>query len=315
MSTIPKPVPHVPAFRRRGLVAGVIGLLMGAILLGSADAPATVNPAQAAKQRTARAGRHPIVIVWLENHTARQISRAHAPFLKGLKSRGRYFTHYNGVSDPSLPNYLAFASGSTKGKRGSNSIRAGEIRGPTIWRQLSRAGVSWGVFQESMPRACFTSSQSSNRRTGPYVIRHNPAIPFADIRHSPACRRVKPLGRLPRKLPRVSFVTPAICNDMHGIGDNSHGASCRSGSSALVTRGDRWLRQRVPRWRRAGATVIITFDEGSGPLFTIAVGNGVRRSVDRRRYNHYSLLAALERRFHVPKLGHARSARPLPLGP
>ena len=251
----------------------------------------------------------------MENHTARQITKAAAPFMTSLKRHGRYFANYHGVTDPSLPNYLAFASGSTKGKSGTDSIHAGEIPGRTIWRQLGAAGVSWGVYQESMPSTCYTGSQSSNHRTGPYVLRHNPATSFAEIVHSRACKRVKPLTKMTRKLPRVSFVTPAICNDMHGVGDSSFGAACRSGSSAVIRRGDQWLRRWVPRWRKAGATVVITFDEGSSALYTIVVGRGVRRSVDHHRYSHYSLLASLERRFHLPRLGSARHAAPMPIGP
>jgi phosphatidylinositol-3-phosphatase len=315
MPTPPNPAKLASAFRRRGVLGLLSGLLMGAIALSSAPLTATATPATHTASQAMRAGRHPVVIVWMENHTARQITKAAAPYLTSLKRRGRYFSNYHGITDPSLPNYLAFASGSTKGKSGTDSIHAGEIKGRTIWRQLGGAGVSWGVYQESMPSTCYTGSQASNHATGPYVLRHNPATSFAEIAHSHACSRVKPLGKMTRHLPSVSFVTPAICNDMHGVGDASFGPSCRSGSSAVIRRGDQWLQRRVPRWRKAGATVVITFDEGSSPLYTIVVGHGVRRSVDHRAYNHYSLLASLERRFHLPRLGSARNARPLPIGP
>ena len=180
--------------------------------------------------------------------------------------------------------------------------------GRTIWRQLGAAGVSWGVYQESMPSTCYTGSQSSNRRTGPYVLRHNPATSFAEIAHSRACKRVKPLTKMTRKLPRVSFVTPAICNDMHGVGDSSFGASCRTGSSAIIRRGDQWLRRWVPRWRKAGATVIITFDEGSSALYTIAVGRGVRRSVDHHQLQPL-LPARLARAAIPPPTARQRASR------
>ena len=257
-----------------------------------------------------RAGGRPIVIVWMENHTARQITKATAPFMTSLKRRGRYFANYHGVTEPSLPNYLAFASGSTKGKSGTDSIHAGEIPGRTIWRQLGAAGVSWGVYQESMPSTCYTGSQASNRLTGPYVLRHNPATSFAEIARSRACRRVKPLGKMTRKLPLVSFVTPAICNDMHGVGDSSFGASCRSGSSAVIRRGDQWLHRWVPRWRKAGATVVITFDEGSSALYTIAVGSGVHRA--RRPSPLQPLLAARLARAAVPPAAARRRAARAP---
>ena len=126
---------------------------------------------------------------------------------------------------------------------------------------------------------------------------------------------MKPLGKTTGQLPRVSFVTPAICNDMHGVGDSSFARRAVRDSSAVIRRGDQWLHRWVPRWRKAGATVIITFDEGSSALYNAVVGSGVRRSVDHHSYNHYSLLASLERRFHLPRLGGAQHAWPMPIGP
>lgn len=297
---------------RRALAIAAVGgfLLSSQLVAGSARATASPAP-----RRAARAQHHPLVIVWLENHTASQITRAAAPFLTTLKTRGRYFSNYYGVADPSLPNYVAFASGSTHGKVGTDSITAGELPGTTIWRQLTKAGVSWGVYQEAMPSRCYRGTYANNARTGPYVLRHNPATPFGNILRSAACQRVRPLSAMPWRLPQVSFVTPAICNDMHGVGDTSMGASCRTGTQALITRGDRWMHVHVKRWRSRGATVVITFDEGGSALYTVVVGNGVRRGVNHLRYTHYSLLAGLERRFGLSRLGKARAARPLPLGP
>ena len=56
----------------------------------------------------------PLVIVVLENHERSDIvGSSSAPYLNGLRSRGIDFTNYVGVTHPSLPNYLAIASGST----------------------------------------------------------------------------------------------------------------------------------------------------------------------------------------------------------
>jgi hypothetical protein len=288
----------------RALSAAALGLLFAASSLAMTGTAAVAAP------------HRPIVIVWLENHSAKQITRKAAPYLSALRRRGRSFANYHGIARPSLPNYLAFASGSTKGKRGSNSIKAGEIRGRTIWRQLSNAGISWGVYQESMPRQCFTGTFAprSGPKGGPYVLRHNPATPFRDVANTRACRRVKPLSDMPMRLPEVSFVTPAICNGMHGVSDNSLGRSCRSGTRAIIRRGDAWMHRHVRAWRNRGASVFITFDEGSGNLYAVEVGKGIGHRVIRRRATHYSLLAGLERRFGLARLGAARGAHPLPLG-
>jgi hypothetical protein len=276
----------------------------------------TFGVASAATALTAtRRSHRPIVIVWLENHTASQITKRDAPYLSSLRAKGRSFSNYHGIARPSLPNYLAFASGSTKGKTGTDSIKAGEIRGRTIWWQLARAGVSFGVYQESMPKACYAGQFAHSAQRGPYVLKHNPATPFAGVFHSKSCGRVRPLSSMPRRLPQVSFVTPALCNDMHGVNSDSLGESCHSRTRAIIRRGDRWMHRHVRRWRKRGASVFITFDEGASNLYAVLVGRGIPQSVVTRRSTHYSLLAGLERRFGFARLGAAGSAHPLSLGP
>jgi hypothetical protein len=87
-----------------------------------------------------------------------------------------------------------------------------------------------------------------------------------------------------------------------------------------VSVGDRWLGRRVPRLLANGAIVIVTFDEGSsdlgggGNVVLVEAGPGVTRGASVGHvYDHYSLLAGLEDRFGVRRLGRARSAAPLPI--
>jgi hypothetical protein len=69
----------------------------------------------------------------------------------------------------------------------------------------------------------------------------------------------------------------------------------------------------------AGATVVITFDEGSsgtgggGNVYAAVDGPGIGSSVNTATYSHYSLLAGLEARFGLAKLGGAKTATPLPI--
>jgi hypothetical protein len=64
---------------------------------------------------------------------------------------------------------------------------------------------------------------------------------------------------------------------------------------------------------------VITFDEGSsgtnggGNIYTVVVGNGVTPRVITTTYNHYSLLAGIEAKYGLARLGAAASAAPLPL--
>jgi hypothetical protein len=251
----------------------------------------------------ATAASGPIIVIFMENHERSSIEKsADAVYLKSFEANGTSFTNYYAVAHPSLPNYLAFASGSTKGKVGTDSISAGEILGANIWGQAQAAGVSWGVYEESMPSVC-----SSVVGQGSYALRHNPATPFHNIFTKPVkCNKVVPYTQFSTSnLPSLSFITPNTCNDMH---------------SCSIATGDNWLAANVPPILAAGATVVITFDEGSsntnggGNVYTAVDGPGIAPSVDTATYNHYSLLAGLELRIGVKRLGGAATATPLPLG-
>lgn len=261
-------------------------------VVGTHEAPA---PASAATMA-------PVIVIVMENKERSTITgSSEADYLNAFRAAARDFTHYYGVTHPSLPNYLATASGSTQGKSGSDSISAGEIGGANLFGQLSGASVSWNVFMESMPSACYGGGSS-----GDYVLRHNPAIPFANIWTKPArCDNVVPYSAFDvSALPQFSFIVPNLCNDMH---------------DCSIATGDNWLAARVPAMLSAGAKVIITFDEGSsstnggGNIYTAIRGPGITSAVNNTTFNHYSLLAALEARYGVIKLNNAVTATQLPI--
>jgi acid phosphatase len=199
-----------------------------------------------------------------------------------------------------LPNYLAFGNGATDGKTGTDSISAGEIGArPTLWNQLKRNKVNFRVYEESMPSACYSGGSSGN-----YQLKHNPAAPFAAVFSKPWCsKRVLPYTS-GATLASVTFIAPNMCNDMH---------------DCSIATGDNWLQARVPAMLSAGATVIITFDEGDsgtnggGNIYTAVDGPGIAGRTATGTYNHYSLLAAIEARFGLTRLNGAAGATPLPL--
>jgi hypothetical protein len=289
---------------RKGLVAlavGGVALLAGAAVVGSSSTSTTqATPSQAPPA--------PLVIIYMENKERTSIiDSSSAPWMNTFADAGINFSNYYGVSHPSLPNYLAFANGSTDGKVGTDSIRAGELpQKPTIWNQLQSHNISWGVYEEGMPSPCYAGGSS-----GRYQLKHNPAIPFATIFNSSVrCKKVQPFSAFnPSALRQVSFITPDMCNDMH---------------DCSVATGNGWLEGKVPPMLAAGATVVITFDEGSssrgvngtsggGLIYTAVDGVGIAPRTVSGQYNHYSLLAAIEQRFGLSKLGAAKSATPLPL--
>ena len=92
-----------------------------------------------------------------------------------LKTSGRYFSKYYGVVRPSFPNYLAFAGGDTFGNTGGGAS-AGALPADNIWNQLTKAGISWGVYQEHMPTVCFANKSKVvfAPTEDKYSIGHNP---------------------------------------------------------------------------------------------------------------------------------------------
>jgi phosphatidylinositol-3-phosphatase len=245
----------------------------------------------------------PTIVIVMENHERSSIeSSPDADYLKSFEAAGRSFTHYYATTHPSLPNYLAFSSGGTDGKTGSDSVNAGEIQATSFWKQLSTHSIPWKVYMEDMPSACYSGGSSGN-----YVLRHNPATVYHDVFAYPKrCAKVVPFSQFSTSsLPRFSFVIPNLCNDMH---------------DCSIATGDNWLAAHVPAMLSAGAEVIITFDEGStstnggGNVYTAIRGPGIGASVNTGTFNHYGFLAALEKRAGVPKLQNAAGAAVLPIG-
>jgi hypothetical protein len=236
------------------------------------------------------------------------------------------------VTHPSLPNYLALASGSTQGQSGTDKVSAGEFSVPSLWDQLTAAGVSWGVYEEGMPGACWNGTSYNDTAAGgtdgQYLLRHNPATAFAPVYTSAECQKVQPLSALSLSaLPQVSFVTPNVCDDDHGIPSGSYDPyqDCVKGSAALLQRGDSWLRSHVSAWTAAGADVLITWDEGAGDagvngtttgggrVAALLTGPGVTPGQDPAQYSHYSVLAGIEDLYGLPLLAGAATANPVPL--
>jgi hypothetical protein len=271
----------------------------------SQPTPSPANTATAAAKQ-----QPPLVVIVMENHELVDVMASSTPYEHALVREGRSYANYFAVAHPSLPNYLALASGSTAGKT-TDDISAGEIGGTTLWDQLSAAGVSWGVYEETMPTPCY-QPYAAGSAPNDYALKHNPATPFRSVYSDAAqCRRVQPLTAMdPHHLPEMSFIVPNECHDAH---------------SCPLSEGDAWLAQRVPPLVAAGADVVVVYDEGTtdlgiagagggGHVFAAEIGPGVPAgAVVSTQLDHYALLAAIERRFGVSPIGNAASASSMPI--
>jgi phospholipase C len=208
-----------------------------------------------------------------------------------LASQYSVATDYHGVSHPSLPNYLAMTSGSTWGitDDGYHPLPAGGIGA-----QLDAAGITWRAYMEGMGGDCMVNG---NR----YALKHNP-FPY----YGNACPpQVVPFTQfdtdMASNVPRFVWITPDLCHDGHDC------------TTAVA---DQWLSQTVPKilatsaWQQNGL-LVITWDEGedsANHVLTLVIHPNPVTRTSASTYDHYSLLATVEDRLGLPRLGLAVNA-------
>jgi hypothetical protein len=241
---------------------------------------------------------HVVVIVFENKDEHQVIDASAAPTFNALARRYVRFTHYRGVSHPSLPNYLAMVSGSTQGIT-SDCTRC-IVDAKNLGDTLDAAGKSWKTYAEGLPDPGYTGAWA-----GRYAKKHDPFVYFRDIASSPGRRkRVVPLAQLrsdlrAKRLPDFALVIPDMCHSMH---------------DCSVRMGDRWLARTIPPLLQLPNTVVfITFDEGlaGNHIPSMAVGTAVRSGIRvTTPTDHYGLLRTIEDAWGLPPLGHSAGAKP-----
>jgi hypothetical protein len=248
----------------------------------------------------------------LENREYGEIvgNRRELPYFNQLVERGAIATNFYAITHPSLPNYLALLGGSTYGI--TSDCTECLAYGPNLATQLSRRGISWRAYMEGLPYPCYTGGD-----TGYYGKRHNPFVYFPSITALPKrCANVVPATQLDadlerRRLPAFGWLTPDGCHDGH---------------DCPLSEVDLYLSELVPRITKQlgpDGLLVITFDEGftktgccgspgGGRIPTLLLGPDVPRGKQIKLLStQYSLLAAIEDRFGLTRLGGAAAARPL----
>jgi phospholipase C len=285
-------------------VIRVLSLLaLGLIVAGAARPAAKHGPCGTATKPPGTYA-HVIWIV-LENHGLNQIvGSSSAPYLTSLARSCGLATNYSAVTHPSLPNYVALTSGDTQGVGDDAPPTDHPLDAVSLFEQAGSAKS----YEESMPWNCALTS------SGAYAVKHNPEAYYTRIR-SDCVKRDVPMGTTSHgafhtalkndTLPRFSFVTPNLCNDMH---------------DCSVATGDAWLKRWIPRITasksyQAGRTALfVTWDENdgsSGNRVAAIVASPFTRSGTKSStaFNHYSLLRTTEQLLGISThLGHAASA-------
>lgn len=267
---------------------------------GSASLSPTAGPG--------RASPHIMVILEENREYGSVIGDPSAPYLTSLAAGGGLATQWFAVTHPSLPNYLALVSGSTQGVHDDGTGHT--FPGPTLVDQLAARGIGWRAYMEDMPSPCDQAPAS-----GGYAKKHDPFVYFRSITGNPAqCGNVVPLGRLAGDLgsgtaPPFLWLTPNLCHDGH---------DCSTATA------DAWLRSEMQTvmasaWYRQGASVVITWDEGStdrgccagaagGQIPTLVVSARGRQRLTTPG-DHDGTLRGIEEAYGVGLLGAAADPR------
>ncbi|WP_405718776.1 alkaline phosphatase family protein [Streptomyces sp. NBC_01537] len=225
-----------------------------------------------------------VVVVVMENHAYTQvIGSSSAPYINNtLKAGGANLTQSYGLTHPSEPNYYMLFSGSAQGRTDDSCVGVGSISAPNLGSELIAAGKTWASYNESLPSQGSTTCSSGN-----YAQKHNPWFGFSNVPTSTA----KTMTQFPTDyttLPKVSFVVPNLCSDMH---------------DCSVSTGDTWIKNKLGAYATWAAThnsiLAVTFDEDNklsgNRIPTVLYGQHVTAgSSSGTTYNHYNVLRTLE---------------------
>ncbi|MFG2696113.1 alkaline phosphatase family protein [Kitasatospora sp. NPDC048407] len=225
-----------------------------------------------------------VIVVVMENHAYSQvIGSSSAPYLNGtLVAGGANLTQSYGLTHPSEPNYYMLFSGSNQGRTDDSCVKVGSMTAPNLASELIAAGKSWGSYNETLP-----SQGSTVCSSGKYAQKHNPWFGFSNVPTNTAYT----FAQFPTDyttLPKVSFVVPNLCSDMH---------------DCSVSTGDTWIKNNLSSYATWAQThnslLVVTFDEDNSlsgnRIPTVVYGQHViPGSTSATTYNHYNVLRTLE---------------------
>jgi phospholipase C len=230
------------------------------------------------------------------------------PYLHALSQTYGRADRFYAVAHPSLPNYLAFWSGSTQGVTDDADH---DLAATSLSNQMTAAGRSWRTYAQDYPAGgCNTVSAHSGGVDGPgvagtYARKHNPAMSFTFVSGSSQCANVQPLANFDPSV-NFAFVAPNLCNDMHDCSPAQGDAFLRAFLPQVFT---------APEW--AHTLLVVSFDEGTtnenggGRVFTMVARQGLAGVTSSAPHDHYGLLRTVQDIFGLACLDASCGAAPL----
>lgn len=266
----------------------------------STPGPPTSRPAHSSAP--AGSGVVTKVLVFVEENHSLSEMRSEMPYTFALAKQFGYATHYTAIGHPSLPNYIAIASGQTHAITNDDPPSANPVSGSSVFGQAASAGKTVAVYVDGMATNCSTSDGGTD-----YAVKHNPWAYFGSERG--ACLRSDvPAEQLAAAitnstLPNVGMVIPNLCHDAHDC------------SLAVA---DTWFKAWMakifqgPDWKSGHLAVVLTADEDdqsqANTVLTVVIHPSQKTHVVTTALTHYSLTRLYEEVAGVPFLYGAASA-------
>ncbi len=275
-----------------------------------------------------------VFVIMMENHSWSTIkgSASAAYINQTLVPMGAHAEAYKtpAGNHPSEPNYIWLEAGDNLGITNDNAPSSNhQSTKDHLTAQLETKGVSWKAYSEDAPSGVCPLTSS-----GLFDPKHTPQLYFDDVTDtnksaSAHCiEHVVPYSQFAADLAsneigRYNFITPNLCNDMHGNGF-SGACSVLGSDSGHIKLGDDWLAAEVPKILASSAyknngVIFLLWDEGDGfgsaqdgPIGAIAISPLAKKGFSTSTaFTHSSMLRTLETIFDVPFLRGAQNATSL----
>jgi hypothetical protein len=264
-----------------------------------------------------------VFVITMENHDSAQIygNTTDAPYINNtLIPNYARATNFNDEL-PSLasePHYIYMEAGTnafsdhtfTTDNNPSSTNSTGSTAHLVTQIKNATSGVTWMAYQEGLNS---TTGACPIAGSGFYAPKHDPFVFFRDVSGNPPSKtnsycvaHHKPYSSfatdlVANNIASYVFITPNLCNDMHGA------TGCPN--SNMIRSGDDWLKAELPRIINYATThagiVFITWDEGNSTnkMPFLAVGPGVKAGyAGAVSYDHGSLVKSIERILGLPFL-------------
>jgi PKD repeat protein len=237
-----------------------------------------------------------------ENHSLAQME-AGMPYAWGLAQQYGYANNWTAITHPSLPNYIAIASGKTYGIVDDKPPSSHKLAGPSIFGQTVTAGKTAKLYAEGETKNCMQTN------TGQYAVKHNPWAYFVDSTERTPCNTNDvPTTKLDADitagtLPVTGMVVPNLLNDGH---------------DGTLLAADNWFKAWMlkifagPDWASGRLAVVLTADEddklSGNKVLTVVIHPALSGKVVSTPLTHYSLTRFYEDVAGTTRLNGAATA-------